>query len=179
VTRLKSNTPLRVIKELKVPKKSNVLSDRIDFLPERQASSRRNPMEKPVREIRVMLDTGKEIRIVTNDLDAPASEIAALYKRRWAIELFFCWVKQMLKIRHFFGKSENAVTIQIAVALITFLLIKLARAAQHATAEPTRFIRVVSGNIMHRRPLDQLRPPTPDAEIAVARNDRQMTLLWA
>jgi hypothetical protein len=179
VTRLKSNTPLMVVKQLKVAKGTNILSDRIGFLPERLAGNRHNPMEQAVREIRVMLETGKEIRVVTNDLDAPASEIADLYKRRWTIELFFRWVKQMLKIGHFFGTSENAVRIQIAVALITYLLIKMAHAGQTAITELTRFVRLVSANLMHRRPLDRLREPTPDTEITYVRNDGQMTLLWA
>ena len=179
VTRLKSNTPLRIVTERKVPKGSNILSDRIGFLPERQAGNRHNPMDKAVREIRVMLETGKEIRVVTNDLDAPASEIADLYKRRWAIELFFRWVKQMLKIGHFFGTSENAVRIQIAVALITYLLIKMAHAAQTAIVELTRFVRLVSANLMHRRPLRRLRETTPDLPVNPVRNDGQMTLLWA
>ena len=179
VTRLKSDTPLRIVKELKVPKGRNALSDRIGFLPERQASNRHNPMDNAVREIRVMLETGKEIRVVTNDLDAPASEIADLYKRRWAIELLFRWVKQTLKIGHFFGTSENAVRIQIAVALITFLLIKMAHAGQTAIVELTRFARLVGANLMHRRPMETLRAPTPDIKPWPVRSDGQMTLLWA
>ena len=62
-----------------------------------------------VREVRVRIETGKVSRIFTNDLTASAQEIADLYKRRWAIELFFRWVKQTLKIGHFLGTSENAV----------------------------------------------------------------------
>lgn len=54
---------------------------------------------------------GKLLRIFTNDLDAPAQEIADLYERRWAIELFFRWVKQVLDIKHFLRRSENAVPI--------------------------------------------------------------------
>src|SRR3546814_11392434 len=72
-------------------------------------SSRKNPFSKPVREVRVRIETGKVLRILTNDLNATAQEIADLYKRRWAIELFFHWVKQNLKIRKFLGTSENAV----------------------------------------------------------------------
>jgi IS4 transposase len=49
-------------------------------------------MQDPVREVRVVTDTGKVLRILSNDLDAPAQEIADLYRRRWAIELFFRWV---------------------------------------------------------------------------------------
>ena len=69
-------------------------------------------------------ETGKKLRILTNDLDAPAQEIADLYKRRWQIELFFRLMKQTLKITEFLGRSENAVRIQIAVALIAFLLLQ-------------------------------------------------------
>ena len=69
--------------------------------------------------------SGKVLRILSNDLDLPARKIADLYKRRWQIELFFRWVKQTLKIKHFLGRSENAVRIQIAVALIAFLLLRL------------------------------------------------------
>ncbi len=75
----------------------------------------------------MIIDTGKMLRIVTNDLDAPAQEIADLYKQRWQIELFFRWVKQTLRIKHFIGVSENAVRIQIAVALIAFLILRWPR----------------------------------------------------
>ena len=87
VTRFKSNTPLDVVEELPVANGSNILSDRIGFLPARQAKSRRNPMQDAVREVQVTTDTGKVLRILSNDLDATAEEIADLYRRRWAIEL--------------------------------------------------------------------------------------------
>ena len=80
---------------------------------------------------------------LSNDLDATAQEIADLYKRRWAIELFFRWVKQTLKIRRFLGTSENAVRIQIAVALIAFLLLRLAQATQHTIQSPLALARLI------------------------------------
>ena len=82
-------------------------------------------MQGAVREIVVTMETGGTLRILSNDLDAPAKEIADLYKRRWQIELFFRVMKQTLKITHFIGRSENAVRIQIAVALIAFLLLRM------------------------------------------------------
>jgi IS4 transposase len=120
-------------------------------LPARQVNpkSRRNPFSKPVREVRAKLDSGKVLRILSNDLDAPAQQIADLYKRRWAIELFFRWVKQTLKIRHFLGTGENAVRTQIAVALIAFLLLRLAQATQSAVQTPLAFARLVRANLMH------------------------------
>ena len=158
VTRFKRNTQLvDVRKTLPVPANdAGIISDRIGFLPERMAKNRRNPMDMPVREVTVKIETGKVLRIFSNDLDAPASEIAALYKRRWDIELFFRWIKQTLKLRHFFGTSENAVRIQIAVALIAFVLIKLAHGAQNRIESLTRFGRLIGTSVLHRILLHQL-----------------------
>jgi IS4 transposase len=166
VTRLKKNTALVVVSENRVPKDSNIVGDRVGHLPQRLAGSRHNPMQDPVREVRVITDSGKELRIVTNDLDSPAQEIADLYKQRWDIELFFRWIKQTLKITHFIGVSENAVRIQIAVALIAFLILRLAAAAQKAVRSPLEFARLVNTNLMHKRRLDRLlgpdKPPPKD-----------------
>ena len=171
VTRFKANTPLAVVEELPVAPGSNILSDRIGFLPARQAKNRCNPMQHAVREVRVTTDTGKVLRLLSNDLDAPAEEIADLYRRRWAIELFFRWVKQTLKITRFVGTSENAVRIQIAVALIAFLLLRLAQATQKAVRSPLAFARLVRANLLHRRSLDNLLEPPP-----IVQDQRQMSL---
>lgn len=174
VTRFKKNTKLAVIEELPVPGDAAILSDRIGFLPQRLSYSRRNPLEHTVREVRVKTDTGKVLRIFSNDLDASAEQIAQLYKRRWAIELFFRWIKQTLKIRHFLGTSLNAVRIQIAVALIAFLLLRLAQAAQKAVKSPLAFARLVRANLMHRRRLDRLLEPERPTEP----QSQQMALQW-
>ncbi|HWA88812.1 MAG TPA: IS4 family transposase [Rhizomicrobium sp.] len=174
VTRFKKNTPLSLLKELRVPKGSNVLSDRIGFLPTRQSNNRRNPFANAVREVRVKTDTGKVLRILSNDLDAKAQEIADLYKRRWAIELFFRWIKQTLKINHFLGTSQNAVRIQIATALIAFLLLRLAQATQNAVKSPLAFVRLVRANLMHRRRLDRLLEP----QRQTSKNPLQLAIQW-
>ena len=175
VTRFKSNTPLEAIEERVVPKDTNILSDRIGFLPARQAKSRRNPMQDAVREVRVVIETGKVLRILSNDLDADAEEIAALYKRRWAIELFFRWIKQTLKLSRFVGTTENAVRIQIAVALTAFLLLRLAQATQRAVKSPLAFARLVRANLMHRRSIARLLGPEPPR----SPNTHQLVLKWS
>jgi hypothetical protein len=173
VTRLKSHTALRVVSTHAVPAGSNLTHDIIGFLPQRQAKSRQgSPFKDAVREIGVTLDDGKLIRVVTNDLDAPAQEIADLYKRRWAIELFFRWIKQTLKIKHFLGRSENAVRIQVAVALIAYLLLRLANDAVKITHGVLAFSRLVRANLMHRRPLNQLLKPPPTPRL----DPRQLSL---
>ena len=96
------------------------------------------------------------------------------YERRWAIELFFRWIKQTLKIRHFLGTSENAVRVQIAVALIAFLLLRMAQQAQQAIAGPLAFARLVRANLVHRRRLDRLLETEP----LPAFNPAQLALQW-
>lgn len=167
VTQLKSNTPFTVIEDRPVPAGCSVVSDRTGYLPQRLAASRHNPMSALVREVRVVIETGQTLRIFTNDLTASARDIADLYKRRWAIELFFRWIKQILKISHFLGTSENAVRIQIAVALIAFLLLRLAHDANRIVASPLAFARVIRANLMHRRSIAELlaarQPPSLQA----------------
>jgi transposase len=172
VTRFKRNTPLEVIETLRVDDGGSILCDRIGFLPKRQGAGRTNPMQDAVREVQVATDTGKVLRILSNDLDAPAEEIAELYKRRWAIERFFRWVKQTLKITRFLGTSGNAVRTQIAVALIAFLLLRLAQAAQKTIASPLAFARLIRINLMQRRRLDRLLHPQPPP----ARDPAQLAL---
>jgi hypothetical protein len=165
VTRLKSNTKLTVTRTLPVAATGPILSDCIGKLPARQAASRRNPLQVEVREVRVRIETGKVLRILTNDLEASAQAIADLYKRRWGIELFFRWIKQTLKITRFLGTSDNAVRIQVAVALIAFLLLRMAQKLQTAVRSPLGFARLVKLNVMHPRRLDQLdQPPSKTLE---------------
>ncbi|MBI1779009.1 MAG: transposase, partial [Proteobacteria bacterium] len=99
-------------------------------------------------------------------------EIADLYKRRWAIELFFRWVKQTLKITRFLGTSENAVKIQIAVALIAFLLLRIIHAANKIPYSLLAFARLVRVNLMHRKPIAHLLHPQPVPSL----NNCQLTL---
>ena len=166
VSRLKKNTTLAVTTERPVPAGTDILSDRIGHLPKRIGGGRNNPFTDPVREIAISVDRNKTLRFVTNDLKAPAEEIAALYKQRWEIELFFKWIKQNLKIKHFLGVSENAVKIQIYVALIAFLILRAAHNAQKTIPRPQAFARLVRLNIMHRRSLlnikDTPQIPPPD-----------------
>jgi IS4 transposase len=171
VTRLKSNTPFTVVEDRPVSPGSSILSDRTGYLPKRLAASRRNPMSKLVREVQVVIETGKVLRVFTNDLKASAQDIADLYKRRWAIELFFRWVKQTLKIGHFLGTSENAVRIQITVALIAFLLLRLAHDANKIVKSPLAFARLIRANLMHRRAIGELLQATPPPEPQQSRFD--------
>jgi IS4 transposase len=162
VTRLKRNTPLRDVQTRRVPKReTRILSDRTGLLPAKMTYRNKNPFQKPVREIVVRTDTGKSLRIATNDLKSSARKIADLYKRRWQIELFFRWVKQTLKIKRFLGTSENAVRIQIAAALIAFIILRLAQKLQRTIESPLAFARLVRANLLHKRPLNALLATPP------------------
>lgn len=157
VTRFKKNTPLTGVRWAKLYDPGlPLLSDRIGKLPARQAKNRKNPFDAEVREVTVRTDTGKILRILTNDLDSPAQEIADLYKRRWAIELLFRWLKQNLRLTKFMGTSENGIRIQVFAALIAFLLLRLAYEARGLTVRMIRFVRGVRRNLLERRPVEEI-----------------------
>ena len=83
---------------------------------------------QPLRRIRYFDDNlGKRFVFLTNDFDLPAMTIASLYKSRWQIELFFKWIKQHLRIKSFYGTSQNAVKSQIWIAVSTYLLVAIVK----------------------------------------------------
>lgn len=133
VTRFKRNAGLRVEQERRIAAEATgiVLQDRIvRFKYKQQGGKRINHYDKPLRCITIAR-AGKPTPLVlaTNDLTSDALEIAQRYKARWDIELFFKWIKQHLKIKKFFGRTENAVRIQLLTALISYLLVALYRQA--------------------------------------------------
>ncbi len=122
-----------------------------------------NPLyQAELREIVVARpDHDQPLYLLTNDFERPATDIAQLYKERW-IELLFKWLKQNLKIRRFLGRSENAVRIQIYVALIAFLVLRIlhhttpARSRQYALLltrlKLSLFARSACASTQPRRP---------------------------
>jgi Transposase DDE domain/Domain of unknown function (DUF4372) len=164
VTRLKKNTPTRLLAQREVTPAAaarGITADRVVLLPQRLKGTRTHPLACELREVHVVIETGKTLRIVSNDLAAPAETLADLYKTRWQIELFFRWGKQTLKIRKFLGTSENAVRIQLAVALIAYLLLRIAHADQRCIPSPLAFARLVRANLMHRKAIGDLGRPEP------------------
>lgn len=132
VTRYKRNAALTPVQELAVPLPQPgdgaILSDQVvRFTHKSPRGGKRNLYTQPLRRIEVSRGDLPALVLATNDLNAPASVIAQLYKDRWQVELFFKWIKQHLNIRNFLGRSENAVKIQILTALITYLLLQLYR----------------------------------------------------
>lgn len=165
VTRLKTNTVLRDTEAREVAPGGSVLADQVGYLPERLTFSRHNPFDHQGREITIRIDNGKVLRLFTNDLTSPAEEIAALYKERWQIELFFKWIKQNLRITKFLGTSENAIRSQIAVAFIAYILVRIVQAAQDKPYAASSVLAVIRTHLFVRRPIAQMldphRPPAP------------------
>ena len=128
VTRKKKNARCREIEE-RAATGDGILFDRRLKIGHRQArgGAAKNPLwDVRLREIVVTRpDKAEPLHLLTNDFGRSAAEIARLYQERWAIELLFKWLKQNLKIRSFLGRSENAVRLQIYVALIAFMLLRI------------------------------------------------------
>ena len=120
-------------------------------------------LEMELRRIKIRRHKdGREMALITNDLGRTADEIAMLYKTRWQIELLFRWIKQHLKIRSFLGRSENAVRTQILVAMITYLLLRIAAKVHGVDLTPIRFIELVGQSLFERKDITHIdKPPEP------------------
>lgn len=119
ITRLRKNAKIEVLNEQAPDVENNIFSDQEVFLGDEQ---NRTKMSNSLRLIRTVDREKNEIIILTSCFDLSAKEIGDLYRYRWKIETFFKWMKQHLRIKKFFGKSQNAVYTQIWIALITYCL---------------------------------------------------------
>ena len=156
VTRLKKNARVTLMEAFPIPEESRevVLEDgRIRFDRPVSGSRGKNPWYgRSLRRVTVARPTHKTpLVLVTNDFTRSACEIAELYRRRWEIELFFKWVKQNLKVRQFYGRSENAVRTQLYVALITYALIWMLR-HREGLELPLRYFMVLVRSTLFDRP---------------------------
>ncbi|WP_031537296.1 IS4 family transposase, partial [Bacillus sp. MB2021] len=112
----------RVLESFTLPTHSTVLSDDMVVI-----GTTQNRSENVFRRLKLLDTKGKELTLLTNRFDLSADEIAEIYKSRWAIELFFKWMKQHLNIKKFYGHSEQAVHNQVYIAMIVYCLNVLAQ----------------------------------------------------
>lgn len=110
----------------------------------------------PLRRIRIKDVEGKTLVFLTNNTDLPARTIAELYRCRWQIELFFKWIKQHLRIKSFFGTSENAVKSQIWIAVSVYVLVAILKKRLNLSASLYEILQILSLTMFERTPLDQL-----------------------
>lgn len=122
VSRPRKNAIVHIVKSYDVPPNSSIISDEMVVL-----GSVETRTDNAFRRIKVLDDKGKELTLISNRFDISAVEIADVYKSRWAIELFFKWMKQHLSIKKFYGHSEQAVHNQVYVAMIVYCLNVLAQ----------------------------------------------------
>ena len=177
VTRLKRNAAFEVI-ENRATETDGILQDQIIALTNRFPGGKRTNQlaGTPLRLVRIPHPAGKTTAfwIVSNDLEAPASRIAAHYKARWSIELLFKWLKQNLKIKRFIAENRNAVMIQIYIAMIAYILIKRFHQATTSTTcyRMKHLLRLIAVNLFAR-------PDTVSRRQNQKRmKERQQPLLW-
>lgn len=121
-------------------------------------------------------ERNKTLVLLTNHPTLPAADVARLYRSRWQIELFFKWIKQHLRIKAFFGTSENAVKTQIWIAVSVYVLVAILRKRLQLGASLYTILQVLSVTTFDKIPLDQLlRDAEPDADDP--ENSNQMILL--
>ena len=154
VVRAKDNMKYRVIARRKTDKKKGIICDQTIVLTS-PATSKKYP--KRLRRIRYFdSETGNTIVFLTNNFKLAALTIAALYKNRWGIELFFKWIKQHLKIQTFWGQSENAVRTQVWIAISTYVLVVIAKKQLKLTQTLYEILQMISLSALDRTPIKKL-----------------------
>src|SRR5699024_5286157 len=122
VSRLRKNAVVRILDTFSVPEDSNVLSDEMVVI-----GTTQNRSENVFRRLKLVDTKGNELVLITNRFALDADEIAEIHKSRWAIELFFKWMKQHLSTTKFYGHSDQAVYNQAYLAMIVYCLHVLAQ----------------------------------------------------
>jgi len=100
-------------------------------------------------------ETGKTLVFLTNHFKLPAMTICSLYKARWHVELFFKWIKQHLRIKRFFGTSENAVKSQIWIAVSVYVLVAIVKKRMDSEASLYTLLQIFSLTLFEKMPLEQ------------------------
>jgi Domain of unknown function (DUF4372)/Transposase DDE domain len=119
---------------------------------------------EPLRRIRFKTDKGKTLVFLTNNFELPAITITELYRSRWQVELFFKWIKQHLRIKSFFGTSENAVKTQVWIAVSVYVLVAIVRKRLALESSLYETLQILSLTMFETTPLHQLltlAPPDP------------------
>jgi len=117
---------------------------------------------EPLRRIRVYDAENKAtLLLLTNQLELPASAIAELYRKRWQVELFFKWIKQHLRVRNFYGRSQNAVRCQIWSAICAYLMVAIVKKTANLKKSLNEILQIVSVNIFEQTSLAELLAEEP------------------
>jgi len=159
VTRLRAKAVYKVLGRQSADRKKGVSSDQVIQFNSAHAIKRGAPRLRRIgyRDP----GTGKFYQFLTNHFGLSAATIAAIYKDRWQVELFFKAIKQNLKIKAFVGTSKNAVLTQIWIAMITYLLLAFARHSARVGWMVQRIMRVIQLNLFERRTLKDILIPDP------------------
>jgi hypothetical protein len=153
VTRTKDNVQLKRLTSRRKESADGVMSDQIVVLA--TADSRKHYPDK-LRRIRYHdADNDRYLVFLTNNFDLPALTIARLYKARWQVELFFKWIKQHLRIKAFYGTSQNAVKTQIWIAITIYVLIAIIKKELGLSVSIYQILQVVSVTVFERVPILQ------------------------
>jgi hypothetical protein len=154
VTRSKTNLQFNRLESRPVDSSTGVRSDQIIWL--RNPSTIQHYPDKLRRIHYVDAETGKSLVFLTNHFTLPALTIALLYKGRWKVELFFKWIKQHLRIKHFYGTSDNAVKTQIWISICVYVLVAIVKKQLASQKSLYSILQILSVNAFEQEPLHQI-----------------------
>ena len=173
VVRTKSNVLLQRRYSHPVDKSSGVRSDQTVILSSLESAS---AYPDPLRKVSYYdAETSKRLKFLTNNFTLPALTIAQIYKQRWQVELFFKWIKQHLRIKAFYGTSENAVKTQIWIAVSVYVLVAIVRKRLGLEATMYHMLQILSLTLFEKTPI-LCALQAIDADANFAKNVNQLIL---
>jgi transposase len=153
VTRAKSNLNAHRVYSTPTDRAAGIIADQTIAL-DGYATSKEYPVH--LRRVRFKdPESGKTLVFLTNQVALPATSICALYKSRWQVELFFKWIKQHLRIKNFYGTSENAVKTQIWIAVSVYVLVAIVKKSLALEASLYTLLQVFSVTLFEKMPMPQ------------------------
>ena len=154
VVRSKSNVKFKRMYSNKIDKSTGIKYDQIGKI-EGFYSSKDYP--EKIRKVKFFdVEKNKLLIFLTNNFELKAQDIALLYKQRWQVELFFKWIKQHLKVKTFWGTTENAVRIQINIAIITYCLVSLISKELKINRSIYEILQILSASLLDKTPVNEL-----------------------
>ena len=177
VVRNKHHVKFRVLASRPVDKRNGLRCDQTIELTSSWSAKSYSP---PLRRVRIYdAENQVTLALLTNQFEVPAATIGQLYRKRWQVELFFKWIKQHLRIRSFYGRSQNAVRCQIWSAICAYLMVAILKKQLRLQKSLNEMLQIVSVNIFEQIPLAELlatQPRTSGQGVAEERFQKLLSL---
>lgn len=165
VVRSKSHVNYRIVQSQPLPKPTREIQIVADQVVRLNTKWSQKSYPEPMRRVDIVIQKEQRtLEILTNNFEVDSLDIAGFYKSRWQVELFFKWIKQHLRIRNFYGRSQNAVRCQIWSAICAYLMVAIVKKQLNIQKSLYELLQIVSVNPFEAQPLENMLSKKPQPQ---------------